>query len=493
MWGSLYILPYVSNISKCLANTQKYSAMVHLITSKIYAAWETDEIIGFELWRNIGLAMAAVALVTLVLLANIRICVYVICIVVITLTDIVGFLHFWGITIEVGVRIVADPLIAGDVDVDFYTGWHRRGMDTDFVGVLGLNLADIDIQGWVKLKLPLFGSKTWSKTLFSVTDEHSYEVPLFEIHSGIDSLMGIPFESFQLPPSMCALFEPPALDFSGLLDLGDLIDFGGCGTTDNDSCNEVSCEAPPPPMCSDESTLVFYSLPGSCDDSEGSPTCLYDTVDLDCSAEGKVCLGGACVSADGCAGTPCDTPPSDVCMDEGALRVYDPVGTCTEEDGVPTCTYAFSDTACGDDMLCTDGACTGDACAEVSCESPPGDVCFNDTLLTVHQSPGTCDASSGDASCTYDAIQIDCAAQDQVCEDGACVSDSEECCELGGDTNGDGVLNILDVVVLVQAILNGGEAQCVDLNGDGIVNILDVVQMVNIILNGFEPPDCVPL
>ena len=101
IWGSLHILPYVSNISKCLANTQKYSAMVHLITSKIYAAWETDEIIGFELWRNIGLAMAAVALVTLVLLANIRICVYVICIVVITLTDIVGFLHFWDITIDI--------------------------------------------------------------------------------------------------------------------------------------------------------------------------------------------------------------------------------------------------------------------------------------------------------------------------------------------------------------------------------------------------------
>ena len=39
---------------------------------KIYAAWETDEIIGNELWRNIGLAMACVAVVTLVLLANLR-------------------------------------------------------------------------------------------------------------------------------------------------------------------------------------------------------------------------------------------------------------------------------------------------------------------------------------------------------------------------------------------------------------------------------------
>jgi predicted RND superfamily exporter protein len=69
--------------------------------TKAYAAWETDEIIGFELWRNIALAMACVFIVTLVLLANVQICVYVICIVGITLTDIVGFLHFWDITIDI--------------------------------------------------------------------------------------------------------------------------------------------------------------------------------------------------------------------------------------------------------------------------------------------------------------------------------------------------------------------------------------------------------
>jgi multidrug efflux pump subunit AcrB len=45
--------------------------------------------------------MTCVFLVTLVLLANLQICVYVICIVTITLTDIVGFLHFWDITIDI--------------------------------------------------------------------------------------------------------------------------------------------------------------------------------------------------------------------------------------------------------------------------------------------------------------------------------------------------------------------------------------------------------
>merc|ERR1719237_1620201 len=69
--------------------------------SKIYAAWETDEIIGFELWRNIGLAMACVFTVIVILLANLKISMMVFLTVVLTLVDIVGFLHFWDITIDI--------------------------------------------------------------------------------------------------------------------------------------------------------------------------------------------------------------------------------------------------------------------------------------------------------------------------------------------------------------------------------------------------------
>merc|ERR1712038_265976 len=66
----------------------------------IYATWETDEIIGHELWRNIGLAMACVFLVTLVLLASLRLSLLVLLCVVLTLVDIVGFLHFWGTALD---------------------------------------------------------------------------------------------------------------------------------------------------------------------------------------------------------------------------------------------------------------------------------------------------------------------------------------------------------------------------------------------------------
>jgi len=68
---------------------------------KIYAAWETDEIIGNELFRNIGLALVAVAVITFILLTNIQICSMVLCCVVLTLVDILGYLHFWNMTIDI--------------------------------------------------------------------------------------------------------------------------------------------------------------------------------------------------------------------------------------------------------------------------------------------------------------------------------------------------------------------------------------------------------
>lgn len=58
-----------------------------------------------------------------------------------------------------------------------------------------------------------------------------------------------------------------------------------------------------------------------------------------------------------------------------------------------------------------------------------------------------------------------------------------------GDINFDGAIDILDVVIQVNAILTGGgedlsstEFTAADLNGDGILNVIDVVLLVNSIL-----------
>jgi len=68
---------------------------------KIYASWETDIIIGGELWRNLGLSITCVVFVTFLLLCNIQICLMVVFMVTLSLTDIIGFLHFWNITIDI--------------------------------------------------------------------------------------------------------------------------------------------------------------------------------------------------------------------------------------------------------------------------------------------------------------------------------------------------------------------------------------------------------
>ncbi|MBC8255823.1 MAG: hypothetical protein H8E85_00760 [Candidatus Marinimicrobia bacterium] len=54
---------------------------------------------------------------------------------------------------------------------------------------------------------------------------------------------------------------------------------------------------------------------------------------------------------------------------------------------------------------------------------------------------------------------------------------------LTGDVNGDGDLNVLDVVSLVGFILNGEFDSSADVNEDGLINVLDVVSLVNIILS----------
>ena len=53
-----------------------------------------------------------------------------------------------------------------------------------------------------------------------------------------------------------------------------------------------------------------------------------------------------------------------------------------------------------------------------------------------------------------------------------------------GDINGDGATNVLDVVVIANAVLNGMPLLGGDINGDGLVNVLDIVTLVNLILNG---------
>ena len=51
-----------------------------------------------------------------------------------------------------------------------------------------------------------------------------------------------------------------------------------------------------------------------------------------------------------------------------------------------------------------------------------------------------------------------------------------------GDLNGDGMIDIQDLIILINMILANEYSTLADLNEDGVVNILDITIYVNIIL-----------
>jgi hypothetical protein len=58
---------------------------------------------------------------------------------------------------------------------------------------------------------------------------------------------------------------------------------------------------------------------------------------------------------------------------------------------------------------------------------------------------------------------------------------------LPGDINGDGSVNIQDIIFLINFILgtddpDTGEFNAADMNGDGVLNIQDIILLVNSIL-----------
>ncbi len=63
--------------------------------------WEIDEVIAWELRRNLLLAIVCVSLTTLILIADFRSCAIVILCVLLTLVNVTGFMHFMGLTIDI--------------------------------------------------------------------------------------------------------------------------------------------------------------------------------------------------------------------------------------------------------------------------------------------------------------------------------------------------------------------------------------------------------
>jgi len=87
-----------------------------------YNGWETNKVISEELIRNLALAAAVVLIITLLLITNILTSVLVLLCVAMTLVEVAGFMHFWGLTVDTVTSIILIIAIGLAVDYSAHIG-----------------------------------------------------------------------------------------------------------------------------------------------------------------------------------------------------------------------------------------------------------------------------------------------------------------------------------------------------------------------------------
>ena len=163
------------------------------------------------------------------------------------------------------------------------------------------------------------------------------------------------------------------------------------------------------------------------------------------------------------------------CTDPEACN-YDE--TETDDDGSCEYEYDCAGTCGGDLEFDCCGVCGGDnSSCDNCCGLPFNDDCTSDCYLDFN---GEC--------CL--AVDTDCAGvcygNTEMDNCGVCGGDGTSC-ETPGDLNGDGIFNVIDVVLLVNAVMDWTYNPLGDMNGDGVNNVVDVVLLVNLVLYG--PPE----
>ena len=107
------------------------------------------------------------------------------------------------------------------------------------------------------------------------------------------------------------------------------------------------------------------------------------------------------------------------------------------------------------------------------------------TLSTSGWGPGSCEYYYPDCynyldyGGWYGSWSTECGGGTAQIDNSFC----EEVSFIPGDVNGDGSLNISDIILIVDLILSSDYNQYSDLNQDGILNITDIIELVNKILN----------
>ena len=108
---------------------------------------------------------------------------------------------------------------------------------------------------------------------------------------------------------------------------------------------------------------------------------------------------------------------------------------------------------------------------------------------------GNCSSLSENACHSNPECNFDCEMWSSSWCNGCCwgsclggtyqIEDNSYCTQSSfilGDANGDGVLNVSDVVLIVQTILSGEYDYYSDYNQDGVINITDIIGVISAIL-----------
>jgi len=263
------------------------------------------------------------------------------------------------------------------------------------------------------------------------------------------------------------------IDFSeGYCDCDGTIEdcFGVCGGSAELDCEGVcggdAIDADEDGICDNIDDCVGeYDICGICNGEgpEYGYNCNGDCiVDLDCNGD----CGGSAYS--------CTIFGIEVCV-EGNTGI---ASTCEDPCGVGFGTGYFDQ--CG---VCDDNP---DNDCQLDCDGNWGGTAVVDTC-------GICNGDGlADGACDCGGNVEDCAG---VCGGSSVVDECGECggdtsCQTLGDLNGDGTFNVVDIVLLVNAVMDWTYNPLGDMNEDGVNNVVDVVLLVNLVLYGPTDEGC---
>jgi hypothetical protein len=129
---------------------------------------------------------------------------------------------------------------------------------------------------------------------------------------------------------------------------------------------------------------------------------------------------------------------------------------------------------CGDLDAC--GVCDGNGASCLDCLGAANGSAEEDTC-------GVCNGDDGDQDCL--GVCFGGAGFDAC---GVCDGDGSSClptCAVLGDVDENGILNVVDVLLAVDAVLysDGDNTECADIDGNGALSVVDILLIVDLVFN----------